>query len=97
MADKGESTKADGGADDRVSGAMLVSRIEVEPVEVNSILVTLHYYESPDGDVENQPLKVIKFGIRDDQAKAFARSLDEAVAFNLAESVNNETNRKKTD
>jgi hypothetical protein len=75
-------------------GVNMVSRIEVEPMDDHFILVTMHYWETPDAQEENQEPKVTKFAVRDDGAQALSKSLAESVAFNLAQDAINKASKR---
>ena len=75
-------------------GVNMVSRIEVDPMDDHFILVTLHYYETPDAFEQNQQPKVMKFAMRDDGAQALSKSLAESVAFNLAQEAISKANKR---
>jgi hypothetical protein len=80
------------GLDEYEIGVNMVTRIEVDPMEDHFVVLTRHYYETPDAQDRSELPKVMKFAIRDDGAQALSKTLRESVAFNLAQDAINEAN-----
>ena len=75
-------------------GVNMVARMEVDPLADHFVLVTLHFWETPDAQEQSLQPKVMKFAIRDDGAQALSQSLAESVAFNLAQDAVDEANER---
>jgi hypothetical protein len=82
------------GLDEYEMGVNMVTRIEVDPMEDHFVVLTLHYYQTPDAEERNEAPKVMKFALRDDGAQALSKSLADSVAFNIAQdAINRASNR----
>jgi hypothetical protein len=82
------------GLDEYEIGVNMVTRIEVEPMDEGFVMVTLHYYDTPDAQDRNELPKVMKFAIKDDGAQALSKSLAESVDFNIAQGSINKANER---
>jgi len=71
----------------------MVTRMEVDSLDNHFIMVKIHYWESPEAEARNEQ-KMMKFAIRDDGAKALARSLEESVEFNILQDKINQANKR---